>query len=51
VLELIGSVAGRIIDLLGRAAARAQTLRPKSVSIEALQYIGARLPANISQRA
>jgi hypothetical protein len=50
-LELTDGVTGRIIDVLRRTAAHAQTLRPRSVSLEALQNIGARLPAIISQRA
>jgi hypothetical protein len=49
-LELTDGVTGRIIDVLRRAAAYAQTVGPKSVGLEELQYLGARLPAIISQR-
>ncbi len=51
-LELTDGVTGtgRVIDVLRRAATHAQTLRCKSVGLDELQYVGARLPTIISQR-
>jgi AAA+ superfamily predicted ATPase len=51
VLELTDGVTGRVVDLLRRAAIHAANTDLKSISLDVLQRVGARLPAIISQRA
>jgi len=50
-LELTDGVTGRIIDVLQRAATHSLTLRSKTMGLEELQYVGARLPTIMNQRA
>jgi hypothetical protein len=50
-LELTDGVTGRIIDVLRRAATHSLTLRSKTMGLEELQQVGARLPTIINQRA
>ena len=51
VLELTDGVTGRVVDLLRRAAIHAANTDLKSISLDVLQRVGARLPEIISQRA
>ena len=50
-LELTDGVTGRIIDVLRRAATHSLTLRSKTMGLEELQHVGARLPTIINQKA
>jgi hypothetical protein len=49
-LELTDGVTGRIIDVLRRAALQGLADRTRKVSLDQLQYVGARMPAVIGQR-
>lgn len=50
-LELTDGVTGRIIDVLRRGATHSLTLRSKTIGLEELQHVGARLPTIMNQRA
>jgi len=50
-VELTEGVTGRIVDVLRRAAMQAMNERARRVSLEELQYVGAKLPTTVGQRA
>ncbi len=50
-LELTDGVTGRVIDVLRRAALQGLADRTRKVGLDQLQYVGARMPAVIGQRA
>ncbi len=51
VLELTDGVMGRVVDLLRRAALHAMSTKSQRLNLDVLQYVGARLPIIIGQRA
>jgi AAA+ superfamily predicted ATPase len=50
-LELTDGVTGRIVDVLRRAALQGLADRSRKVGLDQLQYVGARIPTVIGQRA
>jgi hypothetical protein len=44
-------VTGRIVDVLRRAALQGLADRSRKVGLDQLQYVGARIPTVIGQRA